>query len=281
MILVFDVGNTETVLGLFDTGELIDHWRISTRPDRTVDELGLLIRSLLRESGFDLTGIRAAVIGSVVPVMTRVLSQAAERHLGARVLLVNGRTPLPIRLDVDEPHTVGADRIANTLAALRMFKRDTIAVDFGTATTYDCITADGVFVGGIIAPGLQTGAETLVRRTAALPSVDLTPPDNVIGRRTDTAMRSGIFFGAVESIDGVVRRIKREWNRENVIVVATGGLAPLIAPHCTTIDRVEPYMTLYGLDFALQWVEEQEARRNPSKQALKPMKKRSARRDSR
>jgi type III pantothenate kinase len=277
MVLVFDVGNTETVIGLFIDGELVDHWRISTHPDRTVDELGLLIRALLRESGFDVSGIRAAVIGSVVPVMTRVLTQAAERHLGARVVLVNGRTTLPIRLDVDEPHTVGADRIANTLAAMRMFKRDTIAVDFGPATTYDCITADGVFVGGIIAPGLQTGAETLVRRTAALPSVDLTPPDRVIGRRTDTAMRSGIFFGAVESIDGVVRRIKKEWKREDVLVVATGGLATLIAPHCTTIDRVEPYMTLYGLDFAFQWIEEQEARTSPAKQILKPMKKRPPR----
>jgi type III pantothenate kinase len=277
MILVFDVGNTETVLGLFEAGELIDHWRISTHPDRTVDELGLLIRALLRESGFDLAGVRAAVIGSVVPVMTRSLSQAAERHLGARVVIVSGRTPLPIRLDVDEPHTVGADRIANTLAALRMFKRDTIAVDFGTATTYDCITAEGVFVGGVIAPGVQTGAETLVRRTAALPSVDLTPPDAVIGRRTDTAMRSGIFFGAVESIDGVVRRIMREWKRESVLVVATGGLATLISPHCTTIDRVEPFMTLYGLDFAFQYIEEQESKANPARQVLKPMKKRSQR----
>jgi type III pantothenate kinase len=270
MILVYDVGNTETVLGLFQNSELLDHWRISTHPDRTVDELGLLIRSLLRESGVPLEQIRAAVIGSVVPVMTRVLEQASERHLGARVVLVNGRTALPIRLDVDEPHTVGADRIANTLAAMRMFKRDTIAVDFGTATTFDCITADGVFVGGVIAPGLQAGAEMLVRRTAALPSVDLTPPDLVIGRRTDTAMRSGIFFGAVEAIDGVVRRIKREWKRDNPLVVATGGLATVISPHCTTIDRVEPYMTLYGLDFAFRYIEEQEARKTRRARSCSP-----------
>ncbi len=271
MILVFDVGNTETVMGLFQAGELVDHWRISTHPDRTVDEVGLLIRSLLRESGYPIEPIRAAVIGSVVPSMTRTLEQAAERHLGARVALVDGKTSLPIRLDVDEPHSVGADRIANTLAALRMYKRDTIAVDFGTATTFDCITADGVFIGGVIAPGLQTGAETLVRRTAALPSVDLTPPDTVIGRRTVTAMRSGIFFGAVESIDGVVRRIKREWKRDNALVVATGGLATVIAPHCQTIDKVEPYMTLFGLDFAFRWIEEHES---PRKSTLTPMKKR-------
>jgi type III pantothenate kinase len=270
MILAFDVGNTETVLGLFEAGELIDHWRISTHPDRTVDELGLLIRSLLRESGIPLENIRAAVIGSVVPPMTRALAAAAEHHLGARVAIIDGRSSLPIRLDVDEPHTVGADRIANTLAAMRMFKRDTIAVDFGTATTFDCITADGVFLGGVIAPGLQTGAETLVKRTAALPMVDLSPPDLVIGRRTDTAMRSGIFFGAVEAIDGVVRRIKKEWKRDGALVVATGGLATVIAPHCSTIDRVEPFMTLYGLDFAFRWLEDRE----PARQVLKPLKKR-------
>lgn len=257
MNLVFDVGNTETVLGLFDNGELIDHWRISTHPDRTVDELGLLIRSLLRESGFALDLVNASAIGSVVPPMTRTLVDAVERHLGTQALVIDGSTALPIRLDVDEPNSVGADRIVNTLAAARMYKRDTIAVDFGTATTFDCITADGVFVGGVIAPGLRTGAETLVRRTAALPTVDLSPPDRVIGRRTDTAMRSGIFFGAVAAIDGVVRRIRKEWGRPNPLVVATGGLAPVIAPHCETIEKIEPWMTLYGLDIAWRWVVKQ------------------------
>jgi type III pantothenate kinase len=273
VILVFDVGNTETVLGLFDEGALVEHWRISTHPDRTVDEIGLLIRSLLRESGFAAENIRAAVIGSVVPSMTRVLELSAERHLGARAAIINGNTNLPIRLDVDEPASVGADRIANTLAALRLYRRDTIAVDFGTATTFDCITAEGVFVGGVIAPGLQTGAESLVRRTAALPSVELAPPEFIIGRRTSTAMRSGIFFGGVEAIDGIVRRIKMEWQRDDPLVVATGGLATVIAPHCTTIDKVEPYMTLYGLDFGFQWIEQLEVRTRPGN-PLKPMKKR-------
>jgi type III pantothenate kinase len=255
MILAFDVGNTETVMGLFDGQEIVGHWRISTQPVRTADELGLLIRNLLREGGHS-PDVRAVVIGSVVPAMSRVLQNAALRHLHATVHVVNGGTTLPIQLAVDEPHAVGADRIANTLAAMRVFRHDTIVVDFGTATTFDCITADGSFVGGVIAPGLQSGAETLVRRTAALPSVDLTPPDHVIGRRTDTAMRSGIFFGAVESIDGVVRRIKEEWQRPDALVVATGGLATVIAPHCATIDRVEPWLTLHGLNFALQWLEE-------------------------
>ena len=259
MILTYDIGNTETVIGLFESGELLDHWRISTLSDRTVDELGLLVRGLLRESGFPLEGIRAASIGSVVPPVTHAVVEMCERHLGVHVLVVDARSPLPIRLDVDEPMTVGADRIVNTLAAAEMYKQDTIAVDLGTATTFDCITADGVFIGGIIAPGVRTAAETLVRRTAKLPRVDLEKPAHAIGRRTETCMRSGIFFGAVDSIDGAVRRIKEEWRKPEALVVATGGLAQLIGPHCRTVDRIEPFLTLYGLDKAYRYLEEQSA----------------------
>ena len=258
MILAFDIGNTEIVLGLFDNSELLDHWRVATHPERTVDEFGLLIRGLLRESGFDADEVRAAVIGSVVPQMTAVAAEMSERHLAARVLIITATTPIPIRLDVDEPLSVGADRIVNTLAASQLFRRDTIVVDLGTATTFDCITGDGVFIGGVIAPGVRTGAETLVRRTARLPRVDLDAPPSVIGRRTDTSLRSGIFFGAVEAIDGIVKRIRREWDRPRALVVATGGLAPLLGPHCTTVERIEPFITLQGLDMALRAVEERE-----------------------
>lgn len=259
MILAFDIGNTEIVLGLFDNSELLDHWRVATHPERTVDEFGLLIRGLLRESGFDADEVRAAVIGSVVPQMTAVAAEMSERHLAARVLIITAATPIPIRLDVDEPLSVGADRIVNTLAASQLFRRDTIVVDLGTATTFDCITGDGVFIGGVIAPGVRTGAETLVRRTARLPRVDLDAPPAVIGRRTDTSLRSGIFFGAVEAIDGIVSRIRREWDRPRALVVATGGLAPLLGPHCATVQRIEPFITLVGLDMALKAVEEQES----------------------
>ena len=259
MILAFDVGNTETVLGLFEDGKLLEHWRITTLADRTVDELGLLVRGLLRESGFSVDGIRAASIGSVVPPVTPAIVEMCELHLAVRVGIVDARTPLPIRLDVDEPLTVGADRIVNTLAAMQLYKRDTIAVDLGTATTFDCITGDGVFIGGIIAPGVRTAAETLVRRTSKLPRVDLERPAHVIGRRTETCLRSGIFYGAVDSIDGAVRRIKEEWERPDALVVATGGLAPLIGPHCSTVDRIEPFLTLYGLEMAYRYLEEREA----------------------
>jgi type III pantothenate kinase len=261
MILVFDIGNTETVLGLFETGQLVEHWRISTYPERTVDEFGLLVRALLRESGFDADDIRAGVIGSVVPPATPIVAESCQHHLGARVAIIDSTTPLPIRLAVEEPRSVGADRILNTLAAAQLFRRDTIVVDLGTATTFDCISADGVFLGGVIAPGVRTGAETLVRRTAKLPRVDLEPPVQVIGKRTETSLRAGIFYGATDAIDGIVRRIKEEWRRPDALVVATGGLAPMLAPHCTTVDRVEPFITLYGLDLAFRAIEERENRR--------------------
>ena len=137
MNLVFDVGNTETVMGLFDAGELVEHWRIASRVERSVDELGLLIRALIRESGFDVTSVTSSTIGSVVPPLTAGLVDASERHLGVPVLVIDARSPLPVRLDVEEPLSVGADRILNTLAAMRLYRVDTIAVDLGTATTFD------------------------------------------------------------------------------------------------------------------------------------------------
>ena len=253
MILAFDVGNTETVIGLFQESVLADHWRVSSRTERTVDELGLLVRALLRETGYSPDDVTDAVIGSVVPPVTQLLVRSCEKHLGVESLVVDASTPLPIRLQVDEPLSVGADRIVNTLAATRLYARDTIAVDFGTATTFDCITADGAFIGGVISPGVQTGAEMLVRRTAKLPRADLEPAATVIGTRTETAVRSGIFHGAIEAIDGTVRRIREEWQRPNAFVVATGGLAPLLGPHCRTVDHIEPFLTLMGLEMAFRF----------------------------
>ena len=251
MILTFDIGNTETVLGIFDGEELAGQWRLSTHPERTVDEYGLLLRSILRESAIDPEQVEGAAVASVVPPLTPAVTRACERHLNRPVLVLDARGQLPVRIEIDEPYTVGADRIANTLAAARLFGTDTIVVDLGTATTFDCIRADGAFVGGVIAPGVRTGAETLTRRTARLPRVDLAPPPATIGRRTDTALQSGIFYGAVASIDGIVHRIQEEW-RPDALVVGTGGLAPLLADHCATIQRVEPFLTLHGLRLAWQ-----------------------------
>jgi type III pantothenate kinase len=251
MILVFDVGNTETTIGLYDGETLRGHWRVTTDVARTPDEIALLIRALLTAADIDRSAIDRAAIGSVVPALTAPLAEACEQAVGAKPLIIDARSPLPIRLDVEEPLTVGADRIINTLAASRLYKRDTIVVDLGTATTYDCITADGVFIGGVIAPGVRTSAETLFRRTSKLPATEIAPPARVIGRRTEECIRSGVVFGSAEAIDGLVRRIKAEWPGGTVpLVVATGGLASVFQPFCKEFDLVEPYLTLDGLRIA-------------------------------
>lgn len=249
MQLVVDVGNTETVVGLIaGTTDLKAHWRVSTTVPRTVDEYRLLLGALLAEVG----GLapEAAVVGSVVPEATAVLVPTLEQLVAGPVLVVRPDSGLPIRLDVEEPRTVGADRVVNTLAARELYGRDTIAVDLGTATTFDLITADGVFMGGVIAPGVSAGLEWLGRRTAKLPRVELVPPTVTIGRRTEACMQSGVFYAAVDAIDGIVRRIIAEWGRPDPYVVATGGFATVVAPHCETVHHIEPFLTLYGLAIA-------------------------------
>lgn len=251
MLIVFDVGNTETTVGVFRGEAMVAHWRLMTESARTPDEIGVLLQGLLRAAGEDPAAIRAAAIGSVVPPVTNPLALACEHYLNVRPLIIDASSPLPIVLDVDEPLTVGADRLINTLAASRLYARDTICVDLGTATTFDCITSDGVFLGGVIMPGVHTSAETLTRRTSKLPATELVPPQRVIGRRTEECIRAGVIFGAADSIDGIVRRIKREWPRESVPwVVATGGLAETLQPICREFDRVEPFLTLEGLRIA-------------------------------
>lgn len=251
MILVFDVGNTETTIGLFEAEALRANWRINTDATRTPDELALTLRGLLLAVGIGPGTVRGVAIGSVVPSMTDPLGEACHQLFGVTPRVVDARSPLPITLDVLEPLTVGADRIINTLAASRLYASDTIVVDLGTATTYDCITADGVFLGGVIAPGVRTSAETLFRRTSKLPATELVAPERVIGRRTEECIRSGVVYGAADVVDGLVRRIRREWPTPRTpLVIATGGLAPMIAPLCETVDRVEPALTLVGLRMA-------------------------------
>ena len=253
MILVFDVGNTETTIGLFDEEALVAHWRVTSDPSRTPDELGVLLQSLLSTAGTAREQLVGAAIGSVVPPLTTPLAEACRSWLGLDAILIDGRSPLGITLAVDEPMTVGADRILNTLAASRLFRVDTIVVDLGTATTYDCITKDGVFLGGVIQPGVTTSASTLFRRTSKLPATELVPPERVIGRRTEECIRAGVLYGAAESIDGLVRRIMAEWPGPDVpLVVATGGLAETLRPYCSRIERVEPHLTLIGLRMAYE-----------------------------
>jgi type III pantothenate kinase len=257
VILVFDVGNTETTIGLFDGARLEAHWRTNTDASRTSDECAMMLDGLLRFRDVKLASITGSAIGSVVPALTGPLAEACRALFGAPPRIVDANSGLPIVLDVEEPATVGADRLINTLAASRLYKTDTIVVDLGTATTYDCITAEGVFLGGIIAPGLRTSADTLIRRTSKLPATELVPPKRAIGRRTEECIRAGVMLGTAEMIDGLVRRLKKEWPAGRVPkVVATGGLAEVIAPLTAEIEVVEPFLTLYGLQIAYALLED-------------------------
>jgi type III pantothenate kinase len=256
MLLTFDVGNSETTLGLFDGVELRAHWRVITDTPRTADEVGVLLRGLIAEADVSIADVTGVAIASVVRGMATHLAEACSRWLPVeRLEIFDGASPLPITLAVDEPHTVGPDRIINTLLASRRYRRDAIVVDLGTATTFDCITRDGVFLGGVIAPGVRTSSETLFRRTSRLPDTELIAPTHVIGRRTEDCIRSGVMFGTADAIDGIVRRIIAEWPREErPMVVATGGLADLFAPLCKTFEEVDPFLTLHGLAMAFELV---------------------------
>lgn len=262
MILAVDVGNTETVLGLFrerperPAPELLHSWRLATDPRRTSDEHAFLLQGFLDRSLSPSDGpLDRAVVASVVPRMDRAWAEAC-RTLNLAYVPVGPSSPLPIELRVEDPAGVGADRIVNTLAAAEEFGRDTVVVDLGTATTFDCITADGAFLGGVIAPGPRAGIEQLVRATSRLPQVEIAPPDRTIGRRTEACLNSGVFYSVVDGIDGIVGRILEEWGPEDPLVVATGGLVEVIAPHCRSVERVERHLTLRGLALADRHLEE-------------------------
>ncbi len=251
MLLVMDVGNTECTVGLFETDALAGQWRLGTRADRTPDEWASAVAGALALDGRFPRAVTAACLTSVAPAATPELARGLRRLTGITPLVVDATTPLPVRLDVDEPLTVGGDRIVNTLAGVTLYGTDLVVVDFGTATTFDCITADGRFIGGAIAPGLRTSADHLTQKAAKLPATELRPPSRVIGRRTEECIQAGVLFGAADAADGMVRRIRAEWpGGGSPRAIATGGLAGLVATLTTTIDEVVPDLTLQGLRIA-------------------------------
>lgn len=251
MLLALDIGNTEITLGLFRGRELEAHWRLTTNPDRTPDEWGSAIGGFLVQGGHSPNEVRAVCLASVAPAVTQSVVEGVALSTGCTGVAVDATSPLPVNLDVEEPLSVGADRIVNVLAAVELFQADSIVVDFGTATTFDCVTANARFLGGAIMPGLRTSADQLTRRAAKLPATELRPPNRVIGRRTEECIRAGVLFGAADAVDGMVRRITAEWpSGMKPRVVATGGLAPIIAPLTTTIELTDPDLTLRGLRLA-------------------------------
>jgi type III pantothenate kinase len=251
MLLTLDIGNTEITAGLFDGAALRAHWRLTTNPDRTPDEWSSAFGGFLIQAGHSPNEIRAVCLASVAPAVTQSVVEGVSRATGCSGVAVDARSPLPVRLEVDEPLSVGADRIVNVLAAVELYQSDAIVVDFGTATTFDCVTADGGFLGGVIMPGIRTAADQLTRRTAKLPAVELRAPPHVIGRRTEECIQAGVLYGTVDAVDGLVRRIRVEWPGAGTpVVIATGGLAAVVAPLSATIAQVDPQLTLQGLRIA-------------------------------
>ncbi len=258
MLLAVDIGNTEITAGLFAGPRLLRQWRMTTGPDRTPDEWGAAFGGFLIHSGHSPNEIKAVCLASVAPGVTRSVIEGLELTTGAPVVSVTPRSDLPLELDVDEPLSVGADRIVNALAAIERLGPDAVVVDFGTATTFDCV-CDKRFIGGAIMPGLRTSADQLTRRAAKLPATELAPPTMVIGRRTEDCIQAGVLYGAADAVDGMIARIRAEWpSAGSPKVVATGGIARIVAPLTKTIESVEPALTLIGLRVAaghlgLQW----------------------------
>lgn len=246
MVLVIDVGNTNIVLGVFQGKKIVQSWRISTNREKTADEYGIQIRVLFHYGAIRYEDISAIVISSVVPPLMPALEIMAIEYFGIKPLIVGPgvKTSMPIRYD--NPKEVGADRIVNAIAAYEIYGGPLIVVDFGTATTFDGISRDGEYIGGAIAPGIGISTEALYTRAAKLPRIELQKPKTVIGKNTVTSMQSGIIFGFVGQVEGIITRMKKEMGQK-VYVVATGGLAELICRETASIDRVDQNLTLEGL----------------------------------
>ena len=252
MLLAIDVGNTNIVLGVFDGVSLAESWRLATLRERTSDEIGILVTHLFARSGIELGRVSGVILSSVVPPLTQTLEDMSARYFGRRPLTVDPGTNTGMPVLYSPASDVGADRVVNAVAAYEAYGRATrspvIVVDFGTATTFDAISAAGEYIGGVICPGIGISADALFQRAARLPRVDVRKPPAVIGRTTVTSMQSGLFFGYVSMVDGIVVRMRAELEGgDRAACVATGGMADILAGETTVIQRVEPNLTLEGL----------------------------------
>ncbi len=246
MLLVVDVGNTQTHFGTYQGGELVEHWRFATVRDSTADEIGAALRNLVELRGVDLEQIDSSIVSSTVPQLGPQWLEMTERYLGHEMLVVGPgfKTGMPLRYD--NPREIGADRLVNAVAAYERTQGACIVVDFGTAITYDPVSAEGEYLGGIISPGVEISVEALASRAAKLPKVDLEPPRALIGKSTIEAIRSGVIYGFAAMVDGIVARLLEEMGEETA-TIATCGLAHHIVPFTERIDEIDDLLTLEGL----------------------------------
>lgn len=248
MLLAIDVGNTQTVMGLFDGGELTHHWRLSTQRQRSADEYRLLFSGLLDVDGVPVDELRGASIASVVPAATAALRTLAKHMVQGTTVVVEPGIKTGIAIVIDNPREVGADRIANSVAVGHKYGAPAIVVDFGTATNFDVVSVAGEYLGGVIAPGVEVSHDALVGATAALRKVELAAPRSVIGKGTVEAIQAGLVFGHAAMVDGICDRLVAEMD-DDPVIVATGGLASTIVPHCRSVGTIDEFLTLDGLRF--------------------------------
>ncbi|HUI31422.1 MAG TPA: type III pantothenate kinase [Candidatus Acidoferrales bacterium] len=246
MLLCIDVGNTTTQFGVYDTKKLKRDYRVASEVVRTEDEIGIVVSSLLQHDGIKPRKVNGVGISSVVPNLTGILERMSKKYFNCDPLVITSELELGIRVDYDEPKAIGSDRICVAVAGFKKYGGPLIILDFGTATTFDVVSKDGVYLGGAIAPGIETAAADLQRRAAKLPRIELSFPDEVIGKTTVASMQSGIMFGAVDAMEGIVRRIKISLGAESK-VIATGGYSKIIAAKTKVIDHIEPALVLEGI----------------------------------
>ncbi|MDF2892242.1 MAG: type pantothenate kinase [Clostridia bacterium] len=247
MILVFDVGNTNIVLGAYKEDKLMDFWRVSTDTQKTADEYGIIIKHMFVHQGYNIDDVEAVIISSVVPPIMYTLEHMARKYFKREPLVIGPGIKTGMNIKYDNPKEVGADRIVNAVAGYELYGGPLIIVDFGTATTYCAISKSGEYLGGAISPGIRISMDALYQRTAKLPRVELVKPDTVICKNTISSIQSGVIYGYVGQVDYIVRRMKKELGAENAKVIATGGLSKLIATESETIDVVNGLLTLEGL----------------------------------